>query len=181
MATIKATTNKAADTASASAEAKGRSGVAGMTFKVNLAEVRKEARKPMYAYIGASDYAVERLRKLPESVSHARTNYRTAFKVDIPGSVKDLPSRSRERYDEFAERGERLVLKIRRQPAAKKAVSEAKSAVSQTRSAATHASRSLRSAEKAAEGAAHKIAEDTAPKTPRAAAPKAAENGTKAS
>ena len=159
MATTKATSHKTTNTASAKATAKGRPGLANVDLKVNLAEVRKEARKPLYAYVGAGDYAVQQLRKLPEVYSDARTNYRTAVK-DLPGSLRsslhDLSGRATELYSDFAQRGERLVTTIRRQPATQKAVSEAKTAVRQTRTAAGHATRSARATRQASQDAAHK-------------------------
>jgi hypothetical protein len=159
MATTRATTRKTTNTASAKAGAQGRVGVASVDAKVNLAEVRKEARKPLYAYVGAGDFAVQKIRKLPELYTDVRTNYATAVK-DLPGSLRstlhDLSGRATELYSDFAQRGERVVTTIRRQPATQKAVDEAKTAVRQTRTAAAHATRSARAAGKAAEDAAHK-------------------------
>jgi len=152
MATTKATTQKTT--------AGAKSGLPGLDLKLNLAEVGKEARKPLYAYVGASDFAVQKLRKLPELYSGARTNYATAVK-ELPSSLRstlnDLSGRATELYSDFAQRGEKLVTTIRRQPTAEKAAAEAKTAVRQTRTAASHATRSARAAGKAAEGAANKV------------------------
>ena len=78
MATAKTTTSKTTNTASAKAGVKGRSGIAGVDIKLNLAEVRKEARKPLFASVGAGDYAVEQIKRLPVVYTEAIANYRTA-------------------------------------------------------------------------------------------------------
>ena len=185
MATTKATTSKTTNTVSAKADVKGRSGLAGVDIKLNLAEVRKEARKPLFAYVGAGDYAVEQIKRLPEVYNEARTNYLTAVTnantavtsavkdyrnavQTLPTTVKELPTslktsltelsgKANEFYGDFVQRGEKLVSSIRRQQTTKEAVAEAKTAARQTRTAATHARRSATAGKAAADTAASKV------------------------
>jgi hypothetical protein len=184
MATAKTSTRKTANTAKASADVKGRAGIAGVDLKLNLAEVRKEARKPLFASVGAGDYAVEQIKRLPEVYTEARANYRTAVTnantavstavkdyrsavQTLPATVKELPTslkssltelsgKANDFYGDFVQRGEKLVTSIRRQPSTKEAVSEAKTAARQTRTAATHARRSAGAGKTAAGSAASK-------------------------
>jgi hypothetical protein len=177
MATAKTSTRKTANTAKASANVKGRTGIAGVDLKLNLAEVRKEARKPLFASVGAGDFAVERIKRLPEVYTGARANYRTAVTTAVkdyrsavqtlPATVKELPTslkssltelsgKANEFYGDFVQRGEKLVTSIRRQPSTQEAVSEAKTAARQTRTAATHARRSAGAGKTAAGSAASK-------------------------
>jgi hypothetical protein len=184
MATAKTSTSKTANTAGVKAGLKGRTGLAAVDLKLNLAEVRKEARKPLFAYVGAGDYAVEQIKRLPEVYSEARANYRSAVTnantavttavkdyrsavQTLPATVKELPTslkssltelsgKANEFYGDFVQRGEKLVTSIRRQPATQEAVSEAKTAARQTRTATTHARRSAGAGKAAAKSAAAK-------------------------
>jgi hypothetical protein len=181
MATAKTNASKTTNTAKASAGIKGRSGLAGVDIKLNLAEVRKEARKPLFAAAGAGDYAVEQMKRLPEVYTEAIANYRTSANTAVtsavkdyrsavstlPSTVKDLPAslktsftelsgKANQFYGDFVQRGEKLVTSIRRQPATKEAVSQAKTAARQTRTATTHARRSAGAGKTAARSAAAK-------------------------
>jgi hypothetical protein len=181
MATAKTSTSKTTNTAAASAGIKGRTGLAGVDIKLNLAEVRKEARKPLFASVGAGDYAVQQIKRLPEVYTEAIANYRTTANTAVttvvkdyrsavstlPATVKELPTslktsltelsgKANEFYGDFVQRGEKLVTSIRRQPATQEAVSEAKTAARQTRTATTHARRSAGAGKAAAKSAAAK-------------------------
>ena len=129
---------------------KGRSGLAGVDIKLNLAEVRKEARKPLYAYVGAGDYAVEQMQATARGLQRGPRELPTARHLgqhrghlgrqglphrgedpahDRQGapdlaqaSLTELSGKANELYGDFVQRGERLVTTIRRQPATKKAV-----------------------------------------------------------
>ncbi|MFI5955518.1 hypothetical protein [Cryptosporangium sp. NPDC051539] len=106
-----------------------------------------DARRGLYAYVGAADYAVEQLRALPryqgQVVGVIRAlpqTLRTSFSglqgrvnetyVDVSGRVTDA-------YSDFANRGEKVVGSIRKDPATENAVEQAKTAKSQVKAART--------------------------------------------
>jgi hypothetical protein len=125
------------------------------------AEVRipiSEVRKPLYASVGVADVAVEKLRSLPSSagVEVRRLTDRVgelsveAVKVptqvgsamrgfpDAVGSqLSDLQGRATHLYNTWANRGEKRVSGIRRNPATEEAMMRTRTAVSQTRAART--------------------------------------------
>jgi hypothetical protein len=102
-------------------------------------EVKKLAEsKPFYAVAGAGDYAVEKLRELPEQL-HKLQSRRQELTKDLPekartltgkaeGFAKDFPGKARayadeighratEVYEEFASRGRKVVSKGDHKPA----------------------------------------------------------------
>jgi hypothetical protein len=100
--------------------------------------LKTEARKPLYAVVGAGDLAVENIKDLPTQVVAQATTIvprTTAFVAEIPGRVTALPVRVKglrgevenrataltgkafTTYGELVERGEKLVRGIRRSPA----------------------------------------------------------------
>jgi chromosome segregation ATPase len=160
VATIRTTARKTDDTAKV-----------GAGVKVPLAEVRK----PIYAYLGAADAAVEKILTLPvvtaEEVKKlsGRVNEVSTQAQKLPNNVStvvkslpttvtsqlaDLQQRASSLYNAFADRGEKRVSTIRKSPATEEAVARTKTAVSQTKAARTSTRRAVASVGKAASDAA---------------------------
>jgi hypothetical protein len=108
-----------------------------------------EASKPFYAYIGASELAVSRVRALTES---ARTR-------ELPVAVRMLPVQLRalqeklqstiqekatSRYAELAARGEEVVTGIRSQGATEQAEKAARATLAQAKGVGTTAQRAAK-------------------------------------
>jgi heparin binding hemagglutinin HbhA len=132
------------------------------------------ARKPLYAYVGAVDFTVEKARELQKaqlaSVKQVRAAVPTVatLPTKVPAYVKELrgeavtattklTKKADKFYDELAARGQHLVSSVRSQRSTKSAVASAKNAVSQAKGATTSARKATRSATKAADTAASKI------------------------
>jgi hypothetical protein len=117
-----------------------------------------DARKPLYASLGAADLAVEKLLNLPSTyTSEIRritnaVNDLSAQAQKLPGNaatvVKALPTavtaqlsgvadRANALYDSFATRGEKRVASIRGSESTEEAVTATKTAVSRTKAART--------------------------------------------
>ena len=130
-----------------------------------------EAKKPLLAYVGVADLAIERAKEIPAELTVATTNVTKkaqALLADVPAQVTALPvtvranvekatERATDFYTKLTIRGERLVGQIRRQPATEAAIAEGKEAVKKAEAAATAARKSVKAGEKAVEGAAAKI------------------------
>ncbi|MFC4013426.1 hypothetical protein ACFOY2_39800 [Nonomuraea purpurea] len=125
-------------------------------------EVKKLTEsKPFYAVAGVGDYAVEKLRELPEQF-HKLQSRRTELAKDLPerareyagkaeGFAKELPEKAREyadqlthrateAYEGFATRGRRVVSKTSGDAALElEEVSEAARPVKKTRTTRTKA------------------------------------------
>ena len=130
-----------------------------------------EARKPLFAVVGAADLALEQAKELP-SLYAAKASERFS---DVPTVVKALPAKvedlrtevegyakkageqATDLYAKLAVRGERLVTSIRRQPATQAAVAEGKEAVRKAEAAAVAAKKSAKAGERAVEDAAAKL------------------------
>ncbi|WP_241251817.1 hypothetical protein [Candidatus Protofrankia californiensis] len=141
MATIRTSADKSDDTVEVTAD-----------VKVPLSEVRK----PLYAYVGAADAAVEKILSIPtvyadeiKKISgrvndisvHAQrfpANVQTAV-ASLPSSVSsqlsDLQGRASSLYNSFADRGEKRVASIRRSPTTEEAVTRTRNAVNRTKAA----------------------------------------------
>jgi hypothetical protein len=133
-----------------------------------------EATKPLYAVVGAADFALEQAKDVPADVT-ARVSKVSARLSDVPAQVKTLPAqvkglrgevetrvetlteKATDLYSQLTVRGERLVTQIRRQPATEAAIAEGKEAVRKAEAAATAAKKSVKAGEKAVEQAADKI------------------------
>ena len=126
-----------------------------------------EATKPLYAFVGVADFALEQAKDVPSDVTARVSKVQETVKT-LPAQVKDLRSgvetrveqvteRATELYSELTVRGERLVTQIRRQPATEAAIAEGKEAVRKAEAAATAARKSVKAGEKAVEGAVDKI------------------------
>jgi hypothetical protein len=173
MATAKADSRKTTDdtvVVDATAATK-KGGVVDADVEINLSAVQR----PLYAYVGAADFAVEKLRDLPtasaqrvqevsESVKQAQAaaqEQAKARRAAVREQLNQLPDKARAYYTDFVVRGQKLVVNLRNNPEAGHAVDEAKAAVSEVKDAATHAKRSAKSGEKAAERTADKVEVET--------------------
>lgn len=162
MATAKAdarkTTNDTVVADAAAATKKG--GVIEADVEVNLSAVRR----PLYAYVGAADFAVEKLRDLPtvyvQRVQKVSETVQQA-QVNAQQQLNQLPNKARAVYSDFVVRGQKLVTNLRNNPEAGNAVNEAKAAVSEVKDATTHAKRATKAGEKAAERTADKVEVET--------------------
>ena len=115
------------------------------------------AKKPLFAYVGVADLAIERAKEIPAQLTVATTDVTKkaqALLADVPAQVTALPvtvrtnvekatEKANDVYAKLTVRGERLVKAIRRQPA--------------TEAAATAAKKSVKAGEQAVEDAAAKI------------------------
>jgi len=173
MATAKAdarkTTNDTVVVDADAATTKGR--LIDADVEVNLSAVRR----PLYAYVGAADFAVEKLRDLPAvgaqrvqevqaSVKQAQaqaTEQAKARRAAVRQQLNELPDKARALYTDFVVRGQKLVTNLRNNPEASNAVNEAKAAVGEVKDAATHAKRAAKNGEKAAERTEAKVEVET--------------------
>jgi hypothetical protein len=133
-----------------------------------------EVRKPLFASVGAADLAVEKLFTLPTAYStevkklSGRVVGLPTQAAKVPGQVQtvvrslpmtvgsqlaELQGRASQLYNSFADRGERRVSTIRRNPATLEAVNRRKAAMSQTKVARTSGRRALDAVGKAVSGA----------------------------
>jgi len=129
------------------------------------------AKKPLFAYVGVADLAIERAKEVPAQLTVATTEVTKkaqALLAEVPAQVTALPvtvrtnvdkatEKATEVYTKLTVRGERLVKAIRRQPATEAAIAEGKEAVRKAEAAATAARKSVKAGEKAVEDAAAKI------------------------
>jgi chromosome segregation ATPase len=133
-----------------------------------------EATKPLFAVVGAADFAIEQAKEVPADVT-ARVNKVQARLSEVPAQVQALPAqvktlrsevetrvekvteKATDLYTQLTIRGERLVTQIRRQPATEAAIAEGKEAVRKAEAAAVAARKSAKAGEKAVEDAAAKI------------------------
>ena len=137
----------------------------------DAATAAAQAKKPLFAYVGVADLAIERAKEIPSELTVATTNVTKkaqALLADVPAQAKALPDTIRTNvetatekatdvYAKLTVRGERLVKAIRRQPATEAAIAEGKEAVRKAEAAATAAKKSVKAGEKAVEGAAAKL------------------------
>ncbi len=131
----------------------------------------EQAKKPLFAYVGVADLAIERAKEIPAELTELNKTVGTkvqAFVLEVPAQAKALPvtvrtnvekatEKATEVYTKLTVRGERLVKAIRRQPATEAAIAEGKEAVRKAEAAATAAKKSVKAGEKAVEDAAEKI------------------------
>jgi hypothetical protein len=126
-----------------------------------------EARKPLFAFVGVADLAIEQAKELP-SLYVAEAKKAQGRLAEVPAAVKTLPEQAQNRvakltehatdlYAQLAVRGERLVTSIRRQPSTEAAIAEGKEAVRKAEATATAARKSAKAGEKAVEDATAKI------------------------
>ena len=130
-----------------------------------------QAKKPLFAYVGVADLAIERAKEIPAELTVATSNVTkkaqallaevptqvTALPVTVRTNVEKASEKATDLYTKLTIRGERLVGQIRRQPATEAAIAEGKEAVKKAEAAATAARKSVKAGEKAVEDAAAKI------------------------
>jgi len=122
-----------------------------------------EAAKPLYAYVGALDLALEQAKVVPAQVRRVPAQVRTipsqvkSLRGDVETRVEQVTERASDLYAQLSIRGERLVTSIRRSPATEAAVEEGKEAVRKAEASATAAKKSVKAGEKAVEDAAKKL------------------------
>jgi hypothetical protein len=108
-----------------------------------------DVRKPLFASVGAADLAVEKLAALPAMYgtevkklsdrvvglpTQAQSVVRT-WPATVSSQLADLQVRANELYNSFADRGEKRVSSIRRNPAARETAEHAKAAAAEARAA----------------------------------------------
>jgi hypothetical protein len=111
-----------------------------------------DARRGLYAYVGAADYAVEQIRRLPYLQNQLIAQVR-----ELPQTLRSSFGELQERYTDFANRGEKLVTSIRKDPATTEAVEQAKTAKSQVKAARTSVRKAASDAADAADAATDKV------------------------
>ena len=122
-----------------------------------------EAAKPLYAYVGALDLALEQAKVVPAQVRSVPAQVRTIpaqvkqLRGDVETRVEKAAERAGDLYTQLTVRGERLVTSIRRSPATEAAVAEGKEAVRKAEASAIAAKKSVKAGEKAVEDAAKKL------------------------
>lgn len=115
-----------------------------------------EAAKPLYAYVGALDLALEQAKGVPAQVRAIPAQVK-GLRGDVETRVEQVTEKATEVYSQLTVRGERLVTAIRRQPATEVAVVEGKQAVKKAEQSATAARTSAKAGTKAAKDAAEKL------------------------
>jgi hypothetical protein len=173
MATAKAdarkTNNNTVKVDTAAATRKGK--VVDADVEINLSAVQR----PLYAYVGAADFAVEKLRELPtvyvqrvqevqagvKQVQVQAQEQAKARRAELRDQLNELPVKARALYTDFVVRGQKLVVNLRNNPEAQEAVAEAKTAVRQVKGASTSAKKAAKSGEAAAERTADQVEVET--------------------
>lgn len=132
--------------------------------------MKTDARKPLYAVVGAGDLAVENIKDLPTQVTTLLPKTQ-AFVLDIPSKVAVLPIRVKSlrgevetftgkafaTYGDLVERGEKLVRSIRKSSATETAKTKVATSKAQAKAATTSASKAAKATAAAVEDAAGKI------------------------
>ena len=122
-----------------------------------------EATKPLYAYVGALDLALEQAKDVPAQVRTLPAQVRTlpsqvrSLRSDVETRVEKATERASDLYAQLSVRGERIVTSIRRAPSTEAAVEEGKEAVRKAEAAAVAAKNSVRAGGRAVEDAAGKL------------------------
>jgi hypothetical protein len=112
--------------------------------------------KPLYAYVGVLDLALEQAKDVPAQVRTIPAQVR-GLRGDVAARVDEVTEKATDFYTQLTVRGERLVTAIRRQPATEAAVVEGKEAVKKAEASATAARKSAKAGTKAVAGAAEKL------------------------
>jgi hypothetical protein len=112
-----------------------------------------EVKKPVFAYVGVADLALEQAKELPQVVRTLPAQVK-GLREGVESRVAKATESANELYAALAVRGERLVTRIRRQPATEAALAEGKEAVKKAEAAAVAATRSAKATGRAVEGAA---------------------------
>lgn len=146
-----------------------------------------QARKALYATVGATEAALAGVKSLPKQASEirGRLNGRAGSLRDLPktaiDAAKDAPTtiagffsnatdrfrsltkgptkRATKTYNDLAKRGEKLVKKISKSAPTRRAAAQTKSAKSRTKAAATSIAKAVEADVAAAAKAAETVAE----------------------
>ncbi len=114
------------------------------------------AAKPLYAYVGALDLALQQAQSVPAQVRAIPAQVK-GLRGDVAARVDEVTEKATEVYSQLTVRGERLVTAIRRQPATEVAVVEGKEAVKRAQQSTTAARTAVKAGSKAVEDAAKKL------------------------
>lgn len=152
MATANTQTNKTGNTVEASGDVK---------FAL------PDPKRGLYTAVGAADYAVSQIRALPRYqgavVDALRSQVKDLQKLPqqlrttLSATYLDLSGRVTGTYTEFADRGEKLVSGIRKDPATQSAVEQTKTAKTQVKAARTSVKKAVSETGTATEKAGDKI------------------------
>ena len=104
-----------------------------------------DPKRGLYTAVGAADYAVSQLRALPK------------YQGAVVGALQKLPQQLLETYSDLADRGEKLVSGIRKDPATQAAVEQTKTAKAQVKAARTSVKKAASETETATAKAGDKI------------------------
>jgi hypothetical protein len=115
-----------------------------------------EAAKPLYAYVGVLDLALEQAQSVPAQVRALPTQVK-GLRADVETRVEQVTEKATEVYSQLTVRGERLVTALRRSPAAEVALVEGKEAVQKAEQSAAAARTSARAGARAVADAAGKL------------------------
>lgn len=115
--------------------------------------ITTDARKPLYAVVGAGEIAIENIKELPTQVmSQAVT-----IVPKTTALVTELTGKAFTAYGDLVERGRGIVTSIRRSPVTQQAEAQVKTAKAQTKAATTSVAKAAKATAKAVNGAADKI------------------------
>ena len=142
--------------------------------KFDMRKALSEGTTPVYATIGMTDLAIERVREVTLKASETAEKNRVEIS-ELPAKVSALPAKAQEQaakivadaqdapakarelaeklqasYEELATRGDKLVDRIRNQKATKDLVAQAKTTVAMTEGAVTSAKKAYDDVEKSA-------------------------------
>jgi peptidoglycan hydrolase CwlO-like protein len=120
-------------------------------------DIKTEATRPLYAYVGVTDRAVEVVRESVLDFQKRIADFdfepkalRNRATTLVSSRVDDL----QERYDELVTRGETLVERIRKQDSTQDAAASAKTSVAKARTTRTQATKAARTTTAKAKDAA---------------------------
>jgi len=145
-------------------------------------DIKTEATRPIYAYVGVTDLAVERVRDSVSRVTdidfepkalrqqavtlvstrvEAIANQAQARRAAIEARVTELQDRAKGTYTELVVRGETLVERIRKQESTQAAVRSGKTATAKAKTTRTQASKAASTTAGTAKSTAKRAAKTT--------------------
>ena len=130
-----------------------------------------DSTKPLYAFVGAQDLAVEKLRaratefrseaktrstKLQKRVSALPKEYKT-LPTQVKSYAETVSGKATKLFDELTGRGEKVVAQIRRSPATRNAAAKNKQAARSTKATKTSATKAAKADVSAVSNAASHV------------------------
>jgi aspartate/tyrosine/aromatic aminotransferase len=115
-----------------------------------------DAKRGLYGVVGAADYAVEQIKALPR-YQGAVVDALRGVPQQLRTSLTDLQGKVNETYSEFANRGEKVVSSIRKDPQTQAALEQTKTAKTQVKAARTSVKKAASETGAATEKAGDKI------------------------